>query len=194
MCQFPLLRIPHSYSNRRNSTFMSAAPTTSLAKQQALIHQQVIRGTLDRIASAKGVLGYLVVHPRSGSLLEFRGFNDNKDTAERYADKLHSFLGVVQSTVRCLDYHDDLTFCRLRETDTQKGKQREYIMAPDLDKEYILIVIQDTVHEDAEGLMTRDGVASAGPTNQAAAAQPASAESGGSGAEVEAAAPPAEAK
>lgn len=109
----------------------------SAKRQEAIAQQQVIKATLARIASHKGVLGYVVVHPKDGRMLDFAGFGGSADQAAKFADHLHQYTSVVQSTVRLLDFDDDLTFLRMR------WRNREIIAAPDLNKEYVLFVVQD---------------------------------------------------
>lgn len=116
--------------------------STSVAKQQQLIHQKVVRETLARIAKHEGVLGYAVVNPRDGRIFEFAGFQNNKVMAEDFVDTLMSFLSVTQSMVRIIDRDDELTFLRMR------WRHREIIIAPD--KEYALIVVQDKVDDGSK--------------------------------------------
>jgi hypothetical protein len=100
--------------------------------------QQVAQDTLARIGAHKGVLGYLVLHPKSGHLLHAHGFSDDKALIESYRDKLHSFMMASHSVVRSLDHDDALTFLRMR------WRQREIIMAPDhAHHDYVLIVVHD---------------------------------------------------
>eukprot|EP00758_Cryptobia_borreli_P001558 Tbor_TRINITY_DN2341_c0_g1::TRINITY_DN2341_c0_g1_i1::g.156::m.156/K10419/DYNLRB, DNCL2; dynein light chain roadblock-type len=101
----------------------------------------VIKNTLSRIASHRGVLGYMIIHPRDGRLLDVVGFNDDKQMIQKYAFKLHNFLMLTQSVVRTIDHEEDLTFLRMRWGD------REVFIAPDSNKEYILLVVQDNIKE-----------------------------------------------
>ena len=100
--------------------------------------QQVIQDTLTRIGAHKGVLGYLVLHPKNGHLLHSHGFNDDKAMIESYREKLHAFMAASHSVVRSLDHDDALTFLRMR------WRQREIIMAPDyMHHEYVLVIVHD---------------------------------------------------
>jgi hypothetical protein len=113
--------------------------------------QTVISDTLARVAALKGVVGYMVVHPKDGSVLQHAGFDGNKRMMLSYAEKLHAFISVTQSMVRLLDHNDDLTFLRMR------WRQREIILAPDLNREYLLIVVHDH-----QGAQAADGGAATG--------------------------------
>ena len=108
-----------------------------MSASTANVQQAVISDTLARVAALKGVVGYLVVHPKDGSVLQYAGFQDSKRLMLQYAEKLHAFVNVTQSMVRLLDHNDDLTFLRMRR------RQREIILAPDLNREYLLIVVHD---------------------------------------------------
>ena len=100
--------------------------------------QQVVQDTLTRIGAHKGVVGYLVLHPKNGHLLHSQGFNDDKATIESYREKLHAFMVASHSVVRSLDHDDALTFLRMR------WRQREIIIAPDhAHHEYVLVVVHD---------------------------------------------------
>ena len=117
---------------------------SSAAKRELATHQAVIKASLSRISAHKGVVGYMVLSPKDGHILESVGFNNNKEFVSLYAEKLHAFVSLTQSTVRSLDHTDELTFLRMR------WRQREIIIAPDLNKEYCLIVIQDQAPEDGK--------------------------------------------
>lgn len=106
------------------------------AKEQK-VNQEVIRNTLSRIASHKGVLGYLFLRPKDGQLMDAVGFNDDKALIELYSTKLYNLINLAQSVVRTINHTEEVTFLRMR------YGLREAIVAPDLNKEYILVVIQD---------------------------------------------------
>ena len=112
-------------------------------QKQLELEQQIIKDTLARIASHRGVVGYLILNPRDGSVMESSGFNNDKNLAELYAEKLQAFLSVTQSVVRTLDHDDDLAFLRLR------WGRREIIIAPDVHRDYVVIVVHDQ-HGEAE--------------------------------------------
>ncbi len=106
--------------------------------------RQVVRSTLLRIGCHKGVVGYMVLNPKDGSVMECVGFGNDKSMSERYADVLYSFVQLTQSTVRTLDRDDDLTFMRMR------WRLREILIVPDLNKEYTLVVVQDQAMPEEE--------------------------------------------
>jgi dynein light chain roadblock-type len=110
-------------------------------QQERETQVQVVRQTLLRIAGHKGVVGYMVLNPKDGSIVECVGFNNDRKLTESYADKLFGFVHLAQSTVRTLSNEDDLTFLRMR------WRLREILIAPDLNKEFMLIVVQDQTAE-----------------------------------------------
>lgn len=123
----------------------------------------MVRQTLLRIAGHKGVLGYMILNPRDGDVVECVGFNNDRKMTELYADKLFGFVSLTQSTVRTLAHDDDLTFLRMR------WRLREILIAPDLNKEYILIVVQDQTVEGEQLKGQPDnslGLGAASPTQQ----------------------------
>jgi dynein light chain roadblock-type len=110
----------------------------STSDQSKAAQQKVVTDTLARIGSHKGVVGFLVLQPKSGHLLHATGFGDDKNVIEAHREKLHAFLHASHSVVRSLDHNDSLTFLRMR------WRQREIIMAPDYQNgEYVLIVVHD---------------------------------------------------
>ena len=113
-------------------------------QQERETQRQVVRSTLLRIGGHKGVIGYMVLNPKDGSVMECVGFGNDKDMTERYADVLYGFVQLTQSTVRTLDRDDDLTFLRMR------WRLREILIAPDLNKEYTLVVVQDQALPEEE--------------------------------------------
>lgn len=110
-------------------------------QQERETQLQVVRQTLLRIAGHKGVMGYMILNPKDGGIVECVGFNNDRKLTELYADKLFGFVNLTQSTVRTLANDDDLTFLRMR------WRLREILIAPDLNKEYVLIVVQDQTVE-----------------------------------------------
>lgn len=117
------------------------------AQQERETQLQVVRQTLLRIAGHKGVVGYMVLNPRDGAVMECVGFNNDRKLTELYADKLFGLIHLTQSTVRTLDNTDDLTFLRMR------WRLREILIAPDLtNREYVLVVVQD---QNAETELTK---------------------------------------
>lgn len=110
-------------------------------QQERETQLQVVRQTLLRIAGHKGVVGYMVLSPKDGSIMECVGFNNDRKLTEQYADKLFGLVALTQSTVRTLDHDDDLTFLRMR------WRLREILISPDLSKEYVLVVVQDQTVE-----------------------------------------------
>ena len=106
------------------------------AKEQK-VNQEVIRSTLSRIAGHKGVLGYMFLRPKDGFILDVVGFNNDKQMIDLYSSKLYNLISLAQSVVRTINHTEEVTFLRMR------FGLREAIVAPDLNKEYILVVIQD---------------------------------------------------
>eukprot|EP00658_Telonema_sp_P-2_P045208 TRINITY_DN33139_c0_g1_i1.p1 TRINITY_DN33139_c0_g1~~TRINITY_DN33139_c0_g1_i1.p1 ORF type:complete len:177 (-),score=43.58 TRINITY_DN33139_c0_g1_i1:82-540(-) len=90
-----------------------------------------------RIAGHKGVLGYMFLRPKDGFLLDVVGFNNDKQMIDLYSSKLYNLISLAQSVVRTINHTEEVTFLRMR------FGLREAIVAPDLNKEYILVVIQD---------------------------------------------------
>eukprot|EP01013_Petalomonas_cantuscygni_P027264 TRINITY_DN50075_c0_g1_i1.p1 TRINITY_DN50075_c0_g1~~TRINITY_DN50075_c0_g1_i1.p1 ORF type:complete len:162 (+),score=13.30 TRINITY_DN50075_c0_g1_i1:75-488(+) len=106
--------------------------------------------TLDRITAMKGVLGYIVFHPRDGSLLSHSNLRSLaetevggdavddafiKEVAEGYAIHLHRFVDISWSFVRELSASDDLTCLRLM------TNKYEIVMMPDPNKTDYVIAI-----------------------------------------------------
>jgi hypothetical protein len=110
-------------------------------QQERETQLQVVRQTLLRIAGHTGVVGYMVLNPKDGTIMECVGFNNDKKLTEAYADKLFGFVSLTQSTVRTLANEDDLTFLRMR------WGLREILISPDLNKEYVLVVVQEQTVE-----------------------------------------------
>jgi dynein light chain roadblock-type len=108
------------------------------AKEQK-VNQEVIRTTLTRIAGHKGVLGYMFLRPKDGVILDVVGFNNDKQLIDLYSSKLYNLISLAQSVVRTINHTEEVTFLRMR------FGLREAIVAPDLNKEYILVVIQDQI-------------------------------------------------
>lgn len=95
-----------------------------------------VENTLARIASHKGVVGYFVLDPQSGRVMKYAGFDDQPKEVSRYVEKLRGFIDLASSTVRMLDWKDQMTFLRL------SFGPFDVLVAPDLDKQYTLVVIQ----------------------------------------------------
>eukprot|EP00760_Papus_ankaliazontas_P019254 PhM_4_TR17980/c0_g1_i1/m.80992/K10419/DYNLRB, DNCL2; dynein light chain roadblock-type len=116
---------------------------------QVAIQQQMslVEDTLKRIVGHRGVVGYIVMNHKDGSIMRAVGFDDNKDIIRRYATKLFQFTQLSHSVVRTLDYDDELTFLRMR------WRHREIILAPDyVNKEYTLLVVHDKITEEEDAL------------------------------------------
>lgn len=112
--------------------------------------RQVVRSTLLRIGGHKGVVGYMILNPKDGSVMECVGFGNDKALTEKYADILLGFVQLTVSTVRTLDRDDDLTFLRMR------WRLREILIAPDLNSDYTLVVVQDQALPEEEKLEKTD--------------------------------------
>lgn len=104
------------------------------AERDAYVHN--VEEALSRIASYKGVVGYFAIHPESGRVLKYEGFEDSPKGVKRYADKLRGLIDVAASTVRTLDWRDNMTFLRL------SYGEMDILVAPDLEKQYTLVVVQ----------------------------------------------------
>ncbi|CAJ1011119.1 putative Roadblock/LC7 domain containing protein [Leishmania naiffi] len=109
-----------------------ANPT--VAEREA--HLQNVEDTLNRIAHHKGVLGYFIMEPQKGKLLSFAGFRGSSREAYRYADTLKGFIDVTASTVRTIDWNDEMTFLRI------SCGSVDILVAPDTNKEYTMVVVQ----------------------------------------------------
>ncbi|CAJ1991526.1 dynein-associated protein [Leishmania donovani] len=106
----------------------------SAAEREA--HLQNVEDTLNRIAHHNGVLGYFIMEPQKGKLLSFAGFRGSSREAHRYADTLKGFIDLTTSTVRTIDWKDEMTFLRIS-CDTV-----DILVAPDANKEYTMVVVQ----------------------------------------------------
>lgn len=95
-----------------------------------------VEDTLKRIASHKGVVGYYVTDPATGKILKYAGFGENSKEARRYVDALKGFISLAASTVRTIDWSDEMTFLRL------SYGSFDIMVAPDLEKKYTLVVVQ----------------------------------------------------
>lgn len=98
----------------------------AVAEREA--HLQNVEDTLSRIAHHKGVLGYFVMEPAKGKLLSFAGFRGSSREARRYAEALKGFIDLTTSTVRTIDWKDEMTFLRI-----SCGKV-DILVAPDANK------------------------------------------------------------
>jgi dynein light chain roadblock-type len=98
--------------------------------------QSEIEETLKRITSHKGVTGIVIVNSEG---IPIRSNLDN-DEKVKYASLITQLSAKARSVVRDIDPTNDLTFIRVR------TKKDEILIAPD--KEYILIVIQNTNFEN----------------------------------------------
>eukprot|EP00667_Euglena_gracilis_P025897 EG_transcript_30687 len=94
-----------------------------------------VEASLKRIATQKGVLGYIVLDPKDGAIFKHVGLQDNQELINKYAQLVLSFVTLTQSVVRDLDPVNHLTFLRLR------SNKHEIIVAPD--KEFVFVVVQD---------------------------------------------------
>lgn len=95
-----------------------------------------VEDSLKRIVSHKGVVGYYVTDPASGRLLKYAGFGESSKEARRYVDALKGFISLAQSTVRTIDWSDEMSFLRL------SYGAFDIMVAPDLEKKYTLVVVQ----------------------------------------------------
>lgn len=108
--------------------------SASEAEREA--HVRNVEDTLRRIVSHRGVVGYFVLDPNSGRILKSAGFGDSTKEVRRYAEKLRGLIDVAASTIRTIDWRDSMTFLRI-----SCGVQ-EILVAPDLEKQYTLVVVQ----------------------------------------------------
>lgn len=95
-----------------------------------------VESTLTRISCHKGVVGYFVIDPQSGRVMKYAGFDDQQKEVTRYVEKLRGFIDLASSTIRMLDWKDQMTFLRL------SFGAFDIMVAPDLDNQYTLVVIQ----------------------------------------------------
>jgi len=91
-----------------------------------------VEETLKRIQAHKGVVGVIVVNAEG---IPIKSTLDNPTTIQ-YTGLISGLTDKARSVVRDLDPTNDLTFLRVR------SKKHEIMIAPD--KEYMLIVIQNT--------------------------------------------------
>ncbi|KAG5497174.1 hypothetical protein GH5_01715 [Leishmania sp. Ghana 2012 LV757] len=106
------------------------------ATAERAAHLQNVEDILNRIAHHKGVLGYFIMEPLKGRLLSFAGFRGSSKEAHRYADTLGGFIDLTTSTVRTIDWNDQLTFLRI------SCGTVDILVAPDANKEYTMVVVQ----------------------------------------------------
>ncbi|KEG14025.1 dynein light chain 2B, cytoplasmic [Trypanosoma grayi] len=97
---------------------------------------KTVEEILLRIAAHEGVIGYLVLNPADGSILKHSGFASDDSKMLTYAEKMDGLTNLAASTVRTIDWKDDLTFLRLSVGLT------DILIAPDVDKQYTLVVVQ----------------------------------------------------
>ncbi|EPY27794.1 dynein light chain roadblock-type [Strigomonas culicis] len=95
-----------------------------------------VEDTLKRIAGHKGVVGYYVTDPATGKVLKYAGFGDSSKEVHRYIDALKGFISLAASTVRTIDWSDEMSFLRL------SYGAFDIMVAPDLEKQYTLVVVQ----------------------------------------------------
>eukprot|EP00668_Euglena_longa_P035386 GGOE01045454.1.p2 GENE.GGOE01045454.1~~GGOE01045454.1.p2 ORF type:complete len:161 (+),score=45.34 GGOE01045454.1:30-485(+) len=112
---------------------MADAEATAPRRRKAPDPLVGIEASLKRIANQKGVLGYIVLDPKDGSIFKSVGLED--DLINKYAQLVLSFVSLTQSVVRDLDPVNHLTFLRLC------SRKNEIIVAPD--KEFVFVVVQD---------------------------------------------------
>ncbi|AAZ13459.1 dynein light chain 2B, cytoplasmic, putative [Trypanosoma brucei gambiense DAL972] len=96
-----------------------------------------VEEVLLRIAKHEGVVGYLVLNPADGRVMRYSGFSSDERKVKKYADKINGFTALAASTIRTIDWKDDLTFLRMGLGLT------EILIAPDVNKQYVLIVVQE---------------------------------------------------
>lgn len=113
----------------------------SAAQAEREAYVRNVEDTLSRIASYQGVIGYFVIHPESGRILKYEGFEDSPKGVRRYAGKLKGLIDVASSTVRTLDWRDSMTFMRM------SYGEMDILVAPDLEKQYTLVVVQHVEHQ-----------------------------------------------
>lgn len=89
-----------------------------------------MQASLDRIAATKGVLGYLLFHPKDGKLLHHHGMESIaaeeatddvevneafiEEVAESFCEPLLAFLDRCWSTIRELDATNEVVNLRIR--------------------------------------------------------------------------------
>jgi dynein light chain roadblock-type len=117
--------------------------TTNVATVERDAHLKNVEDTLNRIAHHRGVVGYFVIEPQKGKLLSFAGFNGSTREAHRYVEKLRGFIDLAASTVRTIDWRDEMTFLRISCGDV------DILVAPDANKEYTMVVVQRIGVEDS---------------------------------------------
>ena len=93
-----------------------------------------VEDTIKRLSSHSGVLGIVIVNAEGVAI---RSSLDSVQT-KKYAQHITSLAAKARSVVRDLDPQNDLMFLRLR------SRNDEIMIAPD--KEFTLIVIQETAH------------------------------------------------
>lgn len=114
-------------------TQMATANVTTTERDA---HLQNVEDALNRIAHHRGVVGYFVIEPQKGKILNFTGFNGSSREAHRYVDKLKGFIDLAASTVRTIDWRDEMTFLRI------SCGAVDILVAPDTNKEYTMVVVQ----------------------------------------------------
>ncbi|KAG5497758.1 hypothetical protein JKF63_04025 [Porcisia hertigi] len=101
------------------------------------VHLQNVEDTLNRIAQHKGVLGYFFLDPQKGKILNFAGFHGSFREAHRYADTLKGFIDLTTTTVRTIDWKDEMRFLRI------SCGTVDILVAPDANKEFTMVVVQE---------------------------------------------------
>lgn len=91
--------------------------------------------TLARISAYKGVKAVMILHRRTGNIIQSTWSDDNK---VQQAALIQQLTSTATTLVSGLD-NDDLSFLRIR------SKQHEILVAPD--KEYVLVVLQNPILE-----------------------------------------------
>lgn len=113
---------------------MDALTATDVEREAYLRN---VDNALERIATHRGVLGYFVMEPATGNLMKFAGFGGDGKTVRRYVERLRGLIDLGSSTIRSMDWEDDMTFCRL------SYGAFDILIAPDLNKQYTLVVVQE---------------------------------------------------
>ncbi|KAH9600943.1 Roadblock/LAMTOR2 domain [Trypanosoma melophagium] len=113
---------------------MNLSATTTHERERRVNSVEEI---LLRITSHEGVIGYIVFNPTDGRILKYSGFASDERKVQKYAVKINGFTSLVASTIRTIDWKDNLTFLRLSMGLT------DILIAPDVDEQYTLVVVQE---------------------------------------------------
>ncbi|ORC84457.1 dynein light chain 2B, cytoplasmic [Trypanosoma theileri] len=110
-----------------------SASTTQDREERAKSVEKILL----RIASHEGVIGYIVLNPADGRVLKYSGFDSDDRKVQKYASKINGFTSLVASTIRTIDWKDNLTFLRL------SVGLKDILIAPDVNEQYTLVVVQE---------------------------------------------------